>query len=184
MMKSPIDGLIRLMAYQKTLTEKSIEQIDLKFVHKTIPGFDHSIAVLMKHIGGNLKSLWTNFRTEDGEKPWRDRESEFIDDFKSREELMNHWQEGWDTFFEAAKSINEDETENIVYIRNEGHTVREAAERTLSHISYHTGQIVMMARYFAGESWTALSIPKGKTEEYNRNKFESEKSVGFYKDRI
>lgn len=179
-----MDGLRRLMSYQKMLTEKSIAQIDEKEIHKTIEGFENSIAVLMKHISGNLKSRWTNFRTEDGEKPWRDRESEFVDDFKNKIELMNHWQQGWDTFFEAIDTVNENELEDICYIRNEGHTIREAAGRTLSHISYHTGQIVMTARYFAGDKWESLTVPKGKTEEYNRKKFAEEKSKGFYKDRI
>lgn len=183
-MAKSLEGLVRLMKYQKLLTERAIEQIREEQIREVIPGFEHSIAVLMKHIGGNLHSHWTNFRTEDGEKPWRNREGEFEDAFASREELMEHWNRGWETFFHAMDSIADDETDSIMYIRNEGHTLAEAAMRSLSHISYHTGQIVMIARYFAGDGWTSLSVPKGKTEEYNRKKFAREKSIGFYKERL
>ena len=172
------------MNYQKSLTEKAIEQISDEDLKKVVPGFEHSIAVLMKHISGNLASRWTRFRTEDGEKPWRNREGEFEDDFTTREEVLSEWQKGWEVFEQAMDSLVDDESDEIIYVRNEGHTVYEAAERTLSHISYHTGQIVMLARYFAGERWQSLSIPKGKTEEYNRSKFQKEKSRGFYKDRL
>lgn len=177
-------GLSRLMNYQKSLTEKAVAQTEEKNLHFVIPGFEHSIAVLMKHISGNLESMWTHFRTEDGEKPWRDRENEFVDDFETLEALMAYWEKGWRVFNKAMGSVTEDEMDRIIYIRNEGHTVYEAAERTLSHISYHTGQIVMLARYFAGDNWESLSIPKGRTEEYNRKKFEQEKGIGFYRDRM
>jgi uncharacterized damage-inducible protein DinB len=183
-MSQSLSGMIRLMRYQKSLTERAIDQISEQELREVIPGFEHSIAVLMKHIGGNLHSLWTNFRTEDGEKPWRNREEEFRDTFAGRKELMEHWERGWKTFFDSIESVQEEELSSIVYIRNEGHTIAEAAMRTLSHISYHTGQIVMMARYHAGGKWESLSIPKGKTEEYNRKKFSAEKSIGFYKDRL
>lgn len=183
-MNYSLNGLISLMRYQKSVSEKAISQIDDRQLHEVIIGFEHSIAILMKHISGNLSSMWTRFRTEDGEKPWRDRENEFADDFADRQDLLKNWQKGWDVFFAAMDSISHEEIESVIYIRNEGHKIYEAAERSLSHISYHTGQIVMIARYFAGENWVSLSIPKGKTEEYNRGKFEQGRSIGFYKDRL
>ncbi len=183
-MAKSLKGLVRLMKYQKLLTERAIDQIPEEQTYEVLPGFEHSVAVLMKHISGNLHSHWTNFRTEDGEKPWRNREGEFEDTFANGQELMEHWNRGWETFFIAMDSISDDETESFMYIRNEGHTLAEAAMRSLSHISYHTGQIVMIARCFAGENWNSLSVPKGKTEEYNRKKFAQEKSIGFYKERL
>ena len=183
-MAKSLEGLVRLLQYQKLLTERAIGQIGEEQVHEVIPGIEHSIAVLMKHISGNLYSHWTNFRTEDGEKPWRNREGEFEDTFADKRELMEHWNRGWGTFFSAMDSISDDETGSIMYIRNEGHTITEAAMRSLSHISYHTGQIVMIARYFAGDGWKSLSVPRGKTEEYNRKKFAQDKSIGFYKERL
>jgi hypothetical protein len=177
-------GISTLMTYQKSLTEKAIAQISNDDLQKVLPGFDHSISILMKHISGNLVSRWTNFRTEDGEKPWRNRDQEFVDEFTSREEIMECWQKGWEVFDRAMHSISDDDIDMIIYIRNEGHTLHEAAERTLSHISYHTGQIVMLAKNFAGDQWNSLSIPKGKTDEYNRKKFQQEKSRGLYKDRL
>lgn len=183
-MEKCLQGINRLLMHNKRLTEKSLSQLDDSQVHEHVQGYDLSIAALMKHISGCLTSLWTNFRSEDGEKPWRNREDEFIDDFKSREELMEFWERGWAMLFEAIESITAEELDDVIYIRNEGHTIQQALERSLSHMAYHTGQIVLLAKLLKGEGWSSLSIPKGKTEEYNRKKFESEKSVGFYKDRF
>ncbi|TVR30362.1 MAG: DUF1572 domain-containing protein [Balneolaceae bacterium] len=183
-MEKRLQGIHRLLMYNKRLTEKSLNQLDDSQVHEHVQGYDLSIAALMKHISGCLTSLWTNFRSEDGEKPWRNREDEFIDDFKSREELMEFWERGWAVLFEAIESITAEELDNIIYIRNEGHTIQQALERSLSHMAYHTGQIVLLAKLLKGDEWSSLSIPKGKTEEYNKKKFESEKSIGFYKDRF
>jgi uncharacterized damage-inducible protein DinB len=183
-MEKSLKGIYRLFRYNKQLTEKSVNQISEKQLHEHVHGYELSVATLMKHMSGCLKSLWTNFRTEDGEKPWRNRESEFIDDFDSHSDLMNHWETGWRILFEAIESVSEDELDDIIYIRNEGHTILEALERSLSHMAYHTGQIVLLAKLLKGEDWSSLSIPKGKTEEYNRKSFESKKSLGFYKDRF
>ena len=183
-MEKSLQGIHRLYRYNKQLTEKSVNQLENMQVHEYVLGSDHSIAVLMKHMSGCLTSLWTNFRTEDGEKPWRKRENEFIDDFDSHSDLIAHWEKGWRILFEAVESISDNELDDIIYIRNEGHTIQEALERSLSHMAYHTGQIVLLAKLLKGEEWSSLSIPKGKTEEYNRKLFESEKSIGFYKDRL
>ncbi|MEX0904890.1 MAG: DinB family protein [Balneolaceae bacterium] len=184
MNSSTLSGTLNLFRYYKQLTEKAITQLSDDQLHKD-PGADlNNIAVLMKHLSGNMKSRWTHFRTEDGEKPWRNRDTEFVDDFRSRTELMNFWEEGWKVLFEALHSVKEEELDNIIYIRNEGATVRAGIDRQLAHIAYHVGQIVLIARLFTGEKWESLSIPKGKTEEYNREKFGSEKKMGFYKDRL
>ncbi len=178
-----LDGTIQLFRYYKSLTEKSIEQISDKQVHKLPELEQNSIAILMKHLAGNMISRWTNFRTEDGEKPWRNRETEFVDDFESTEDLMEYWEKGWSILFDALDSIDNEELNSIIYIRNDGHKLIEAIERHLAHVAYHTGQIVYLAKMFAGNDWQSLSIPKGKTEEYNRKKFNQEKGRGMYTDR-
>lgn len=179
-----LDGTNQLFKYYKSLTEKSIEQISIEQIHESPNPGQNSIAILMKHIAGNMISRWTNFRTEDGEKPWRNRETEFIDDFKSEEELMDYWEKGWSVLFDALESIDNDELDSIIYIRNDGHKLIEAVERHLAHIAYHSGQIVYLAKMYSGDDWQSLSIPKGKTEEYNRKKFNREKGRRIYTDRI
>ncbi len=179
----PLYGASRLLEYYKILAENAISQITEEQLRTPQQPGLNSIAVLMKHIAGNLLSRWTNFRTEDGEKPWRNRDSEFEDDFESVKELTGYWEEGWSCLFEAVHSIREDEISAIIYIRNEGHTILEAVERQLAHVAYHTGQIVYICKGFAGDNWKPLTIPKGKTEEYNRKKFSEKKSRGIYRDR-
>jgi hypothetical protein len=172
-----------LFEYYKSLTEKSIGQITEEQIHEPPQTGQNSIAILMKHLAGNMISRWTNFRTEDGEKPWRNRETEFVDDFESKEALLEYWEKGWSVLFEALKSVKEDELDSIIYIRNDGHLLSEAIERHLAHVAYHSGQIVYLAKLFAADDWQSLSIPKGKTEEYNRKKFSREKGRGMYTDR-
>jgi uncharacterized damage-inducible protein DinB len=183
-MSSVISGSQRLFRYYKQLTEKAVAQLTEEQVRQITTLSSHSAAILMKHISGCLASRWTSFRTEDGEKTWRDRESEFSDDFAGREELMEHWQKGWKVLFDALDSLSADELEEIIYIRNEGHTITEAIQRNLSHTAYHTGQVVMIARHLAGDSWQSLSIPPGETESFNQKKFAGEKKRGFYLDRL
>lgn len=186
-MSEPINrlqGTIRLFGYYKSLADKSVEQLSGEQVRKQPVDNQNSIAILMKHLAGNMISRWTNFRTEDGEKSWRDRESEFVDDFESKKELMDYWEKGWKVLFEALDSIKPVELNSIIYIRNDGHLLIEAIERQLAHVAYHTGQIVYLAKMYAGDDWKSLSIPKGKTEEYNKKKFSREKGRGMYTDRM
>lgn len=179
-----LDGSIRLFKYYKMLTKKTVNQLTDEELHHAPSAELNSVAILMKHISGNMISRWTNFRTEDGEKPWRNREKEFNDDIESRKELLEYWEKGWNTLFESLTSIGKDEINDIIYIRNEGHTILEAVERHLAHVAYHTGQIVMLAKWMRGESWETLTIPKGKTEKFNQQKFSKPKTRGFYKDRL
>lgn len=179
-----LQGIKRLYQYHKSLTDQSVSQLDDRRLREPIDGMDHSVAVLMKHISGYLNSTWTNFRTEDGEKPWRNREIEFIDTFNNRDEIILNWNKGWDTLFDALESIKKEEMNQIIYVRNEGHTILDGLVKSLAHVAYHTGQIVQIAKYYAGDEWQTLSIPKGKTAEYNEKMFNKEKSIGFYKDRF
>lgn len=142
----------------------------------------NSIASIVKHISGNMLSRWTDFLTTDGEKEWRNREAEFDHDINSREELLNQWNEGWTCLFTALNSINEDNFEQTVYIRNQGHSITEAINRQLAHYPYHIGQIVFIGKMLAGEEWTSLSIPRGDSQKFNGEKFSQPKAKIHFTD--
>ncbi len=170
-----IASLRKLFAYYKDLGEKAIAQVSDADLHQ-VPGEDgNSIAVIMRHIAGNARSRFSDFLTSDGEKPWRDREGEFTESLTTRETLLAEWNSGWKTLFDALDALGDADLERIVYIRNEGHTVQEALHRQLAHYGYHVGQIVLLARLFVGPAWVSLSIPRGKSHEFNAGKFKEEK---------
>jgi hypothetical protein len=155
----------------KSLGEKTFLQLKDEDLFWQYNDESNSIAIIVQHIAGNILSRWTDFLTSDGEKPWRDRDIEFNNDIKSREELLAKWNEGWDCLFNALNSIKEGDWQKKVYIRNEPHTVTEAINRQLAHYPYHIGQIVFIGKMIAGERWDSLSIPKGKSEAFNEEKF-------------
>jgi len=128
----------------------------------------NSIAVIVKHLHGNMMSRWTNFMTEDGEKEWRNRDGEFEDTLKSRDEVDRLWADGWNLVFEALENLSEPELEKKVIIRGEEHSVIAATNRQLCHYAYHVGQMVEIGKMLLGESWENLSIPRGKTAEFNK----------------
>lgn len=142
----------------------------------------NSIAIIIKHLHGNMLSRWTNFLTEDGEKDWRKRDDEFEEDSAGREQIMNLWNEGWQCLFGALNSITDNDLEQIIYIRNEGHSILDAINRQLAHYSYHVGEIVYISRMLCGESWKSLSIPRGDSQKYNTEKFSQEKKVRHFTD--
>lgn len=129
----------------------------------------------MKHLAGNMLSRWTDFLTTDGEKPWRDRDSEFEDTVNDRTELMEYWERGWDSLFQAIDISKSHSLDEIVYIRNEGQSIMEALLRQLAHYSNHVGQIIYIAK-MRSNSWKSLSIPKNKSREFNSQLFGQEKS--------
>lgn len=130
---------------------------------------DNSIAVIVKHVAGNSLSRWTNFLTADGEKPSRDRDSEFeIRDEDTRERLMARWEEGWNTLWAALAPLTDADLERTVRIRGEPLTVLQALNRQLTHYAYHVGQIVYVAKHYCGHEWRTLSIPRGGSAEFNR----------------
>ncbi|MBT8272736.1 MAG: DUF1572 domain-containing protein [Bacteroidia bacterium] len=175
-MDSYLNSIIKQFEYYKLLGEKSFSQISEEDIHWTNNNDDNnSIAVLVKHIVGNMFSRFTNFLTEDGEKSWRKRDQEFIDTYADKTEMIASWNEGWNCLFEAIKPLTSDDLEQIVYIRNQGHTVIEAINRQLMHYAYHIGQIVLLAKMKAGDNWKSLSIPKGESTTYNADKFSNEK---------
>ena len=168
------DALQSFRNYKK-LAERALEQVnDEEFVTK-IDSEANSIAIVLKHIAGNLVSRWSDFLTTDGEKPSRDRDAEFeiVDD--TRESLMEFWERGWQTLFENVESLTLDDFSKTVTIRGQEHTVIEAIDRQLTHYSYHVGQIVLLAKHFRASEWNTLSVPKNRSAEFN--KFLAEKKA-------
>ena len=143
----------RQFRYYKSLGDKAMEQISDEQLFLQPNEESNSIAVIVKHLWGNMLSRWTNFLTEDGEKPWRQRDAEFENDLHTRQDVLQLWEEGWQCLFHALDSVTDEELETIIYIRNEGHTVLEAINRQLAHYPYHVGQIVYLAKMFRNEDW-------------------------------
>ena len=151
----------------KSLAELAISQVDDVQIHKVFGEDGNSIAVLMNHISGNLKSRFTNFLTEDGEKSWRHRDSEFEYKNEPVNALMLKWNEAFSVLFMQLRALKDDDLKKIVRIRGNELTVADALTRSSAHLSYHVGQIVLIAKIFSGKEWKSLSIPKGKSNEYN-----------------
>lgn len=161
--------------YYKLQAEKTFDQLSEEELFWQYNPESNSIAIIVNHIWGNMMSRWTDFLTSDGEKEWRERDQEFEDVIKTREQLMAKWQEGWSCLFTALDSVNEDNFDTVIYIRNMGHTVVEAINRQLAHYASHIGQIAYIGRMIKGSEWTSLSIPKGKSKEYNQKRFSQPK---------
>ncbi|MFZ6051300.1 DUF1572 family protein [Halocola ammonii] len=157
--------------HYKKIAEKSFDQIPEEMLFWQASEESNSIATIVKHLSGNMLSRWTDFLESDGEKSWRNRDSEFENDIESKEELLEIWEKGWDCLLETLDSLAHKDLAKKVLIRNEPHTVTEAINRQLAHYSYHIGQIVFIGKMVAGEDWHALTIPKGKSEQYNKKKF-------------
>ncbi len=152
----------------KKLADDALAQIsEAEFFHRT-DASSNSVALIVKHVAGNLRSRWTDFRTADGEKPDRRRDQEFeIAAGDTREALLHRWEEGWLQVFETMDSLAPADLEKTVLIRSEPHSVLEAIQRQLTHNAYHAGQIVFLAKHLRAGEWKTLSIPQGKTEEFN-----------------
>ncbi|MGA9994030.1 MAG: DinB family protein [Pyrinomonadaceae bacterium] len=153
----------------KSLAEGALAQIKDDDVHKVLGEDGNSIAVTMNHLSGNLKSRFTNFLTEDGEKPWRNRDEEFEEKLEDRAVLLKRWDESWSILFDEINSLKDSDLSKVVKIRGKDSTVSDALHRSLAHLAYHVGQIVLIARAHVGAEWQSLSIPRGKSQEYNLN---------------
>ncbi len=179
---SYLTSIIKQFEYYKSLGDKTFNQLSFDELQKEFAQDSNSISIIVKHIVGNMLSRWTNFLTEDGEKPWRQRDAEFEDTYTTKEELLSNWNTGWNCLFDAIKPLREDDLEQIIYIRNQGHTVTEAINRQLAHYSYHIGQIVFLGKLLQEENWRSLSIPKGNSSKYNDEKFSQEKAKRHFTD--
>ena len=152
----------------KGMAERAMAQVDDETFFTTLDGEANSIAILVKHMAGNMRSRWRDFLTSDGEKADRHRDTEFIiEEGDTREALMVRWEAGWQLLFDALEPLSSDNLLTTVLIRQEPHTVVQAINRQLTHYSYHVGQIVMLAKHFQGKEWQTLSIPRGESEQYN-----------------
>lgn len=144
----------------------------------------NSIAMIIKHMHGNMLSRFTDFLTSDGEKEWRNRDAEFENDVSDKETLLAQWEEGWHCLFQAIDPLTTEDLEKIVYVRNMGHTVIEAVNRQLSHYSYHVGQIVYIGRLIIDQDWTSLSIPRGESKAYNQEMFAKAQRKAHFTDEL
>lgn len=178
-----LDSTRKLLQYYRELGEKALAQIGDDHIHWQPSPESNSVAVIVKHLSGNMLSRFTDFLTSDGEKPWRDREAEFENDYAGKAELLAAWNAGWECVFNAVDPLTEDDLGKIVYIRNQGHTVLEALSRQLAHYPYHVGQLVYLCRLLAGENWQSLSIPKGGSQAFNADKFAQEKQRTFFTEK-
>ena len=177
-----LESVKKQFLYYKTLGEKAMEQLEPEQLFISTNDDTNSIAVIVKHISGNMLSRWTDFLTSDGEKEWRNRDDEFENTIETKEELLQFWNKGWDCLFNAINPLTDEQLTNIIYIRNEGHTVIEAINRQLAHYPYHIGQIVFYAKMLKNTNWDSLSIPKNKSNSYNADKFSKEKSIKNFTD--
>jgi hypothetical protein len=163
-----IAAIINAFEANKRLAERAIEQLPDDKLHVALDENTNSIAVIMKHVAGNLTSRWTDFLTTDGEKSDRNRDGEFVDTFTSRAELIDCWERGWACLLTTLNALRPEDCGRIVTIRGEPHTVPLALERSLGHTCYHIGQIVQVARIHAREKWNTLTIPRGGSEQFNK----------------
>lgn len=166
-----LKSIILQFEYYRMLGEKTFAQLPDDKLFICLNPESNSIATIVKHLWGNMMSRWTDFLTTDGEKDWRDRDSEFENDITTRAEMMEKWNEGWGRMFETLRSLKEDDLKKTIYIRNQGHTVMEAINRQLAHYPYHVGQIVFIGKALA-DQWQSLSIARGQSQQFNREKFE------------
>lgn len=166
--KALIDGALAAFRSNKGLADEAVAQLPDDRLHVALDPNTNSIAVIMKHVAGNLLSRWTDFLTTDGEKPWRNRDDEFVDSFAGRADLLEMWERGWACLLTTLRGLKRGDLERTVLIRGEPHSVPLALERSLGHTCYHVGQIVLVARIQAGDRWTTLTIPRGGSEQFNR----------------
>ena len=152
----------------KQLAEGAMKQISDEQLFAVLDAEMNSIAVIVKHMAGNMRSRWTDFLNSDGEKPDRHRDSEFIDPPSSREDLLKVWDQGWKYVFDALEPLSDEDVNRTVTIRGEAHSVMQAINRQIAHYASHCGQIILLAKHFKHDQWESLSVPRGRSAEFNR----------------
>ena len=173
---SYIEDSLSLLRYYKKLAERAIEQVSDEQLFASFDEEMNSIAIIVKHMAGNMRSRFSDFLNSDGEKPNRDRDSEFIAPPGTRGDLMNLWNEGWERVFEAIEPLSDTDLQREVSIRGEPHSVMQAINRQMAHYAYHCGQIVFLAKQLKGSGWQSLSVPRNKSAEFNRRVLAGEAS--------
>lgn len=180
--KSYLESAGKQFQYYKMLGEKAMAQLEPEQLFVAVNDDTNSIAVIVKHLAGNMLSRWTDFLTSDGEKDWRDRDAEFDNTIQTKEEVLAAWEKGWQCLFDALNGLQPEQLVQLIYIRNEGHTVIEAINRQLAHYPYHVGQIVFYAKQLKTSAWDSLSIPKNQSGSYNADKFSKDKIIRHFTD--
>ena len=165
---SYLEDSLALFAYYKKLAERAMAQVTDEQLFACIDGESNCIAVIVKHMAGNMRSRWADFLTSDGEKPGRNRDSEFEDPPAARSALLATWESGWACLFSALQPLTDADLARVITIRGEKHSVMQAINRQLAHYPHHVGQIVLLAKHFAGDSWQSLSVPRRGSAEFNR----------------
>src|SRR5215510_14412762 len=159
---------LSLLHYYKRLAERAMEQVSDQQLFTALDEEMNSIAIIVKHMAGNMRSRWTDFLTSDGEKPNRNRDSEFVTPPATRDELMRLWNQGWEVVFGALEPLSDSDLESKITIRGEPHSVMQAINRQIAHYAYHCGQIVFLAKHFKAAEWKSLSVPRNKSAEFNQ----------------
>jgi len=164
---SYIEDSLTLFRYYKKTTDAAMAQVTDEQLYAVLDDEMNSIALIVKHMAGNMRSRWTDFLTSDGEKPDRHRDSEFLDPPAGREALMDMWEQGWACLFQALEPLTDADLSRTITIRGEAHSVMQAMNRQVAHYSYHCGQIVFLAKHFKGADWKTLSVPRGASGGFN-----------------
>jgi hypothetical protein len=165
--RTVLEAFARAFRAQKHLADAAIKQVPDDRMREGLDANTNSVAIIMKHVGGNLRSRFNDFLLDDGEKSWRDRDDEFRDTFDSREQMLAAWEQGWKELFDTLDALQPEDLERTVRIRGEPHTVPDALARSLGHTGYHVGQIVQTARVLCKERWSVITIPKGGSRSHN-----------------
>jgi len=165
---SYLEDSLELLRYYKKLAERAMDQVTDDQLYVALDDETNSIAIVVKHIVGNMRSRWTDFLTTDGEKPNRDRDTEFVTPPSTREALLQAWNDGWSLVFQALEPLSDADLGRTITIRGEPHSVMQAINRQLAHYALHIGQIVMLAKHFAHDRWQSLSIPRNRSTEFNQ----------------
>ncbi|HLW52444.1 MAG TPA: DUF1572 family protein [Candidatus Angelobacter sp.] len=174
--KAYLDESFRTFRGYKRMADAALAQISNEEFFRLLDPESNSLALIVKHMAGNLRSRWTDFLTSDGEKPDRHRDQEFeLTSGDTREDLMRRWERGWEITFNSIQSLKPQDLLKTVTIRAEPHTVLQAISRSVTHMAHHIGQIVFLAKHLRGSDWKTLSIPRGKTAEFNAMKLEDRK---------
>lgn len=173
---SYVEDAIAVFRHYKQLAERAMAQVTDEQLTEVLDGEMNSIAVTVKHMTGNMRSRWTEFLTSDGEKPDRNRDSEFEDPPLTREALLALWEQGWQYVLMALEPLSDGDLSRTVTIRGEAHSVMQAINRQVAHYSYHCGQIVLLAKHFKQDGWQSLSVPRRQSQEFNRRVLAGEAS--------
>jgi hypothetical protein len=165
---SYVEDSVALFDYYKKLAERAMDQVSDEHLYAALDNEANSIAVVVKHMAGNMRSRWTDFLTSDGEKPDRNRDAEFITPPATREALLRVWDDGWNRVFQALEPLSDADLGRTVNIRGEAHSVMQAINRQMAHYANHVGQIVLLAKHFAKDQWQSLTVPRNRSAEFNQ----------------